>query len=195
VLSFTELNPTEALTRNHDRGSFISGVGKLDNYLRDRSVGDIEKNVSRIFVLTLKDKPEAIVGYYSLSSLLVPTDGIPEAIRKKLPNYDALGTTLMGKLAIAENFQRDKCNLRLGEHLLIDAMYRAWLASQQVASYALIVDVLIGEKGDPTSFYTKNGFMAYESKKNRLFLPMATIEQSLRMNGLISTAPIKPRFG
>lgn len=186
MLSFPDLNPIEALTRNHDRRSFISGVSKLDNYLRDRAIGDIEKNVSRVFVLALKDKPGTIVGYYSLSSLLVPIDGIPEAIRKKLPKYDALGTTLMGKLAIAEDFQRNKCDLRLGEHLLIDAMYRAWFASRQVASYALVVDVLIGEKGDPTRFYTKNGFITYESKKDRLYLPMATIEQTLRTNGIIN---------
>jgi hypothetical protein len=138
-------------------------------------------------VLTLKNKPETIVGYYSLSFLLVPIDGIHETIRKKLPNYKALGATLMGKLAIAEDFQREKCNLRLGEHLLMDASYRAWLASQQVASYALVVDVLIGEKGDPTSFYTKQGFMPVQSGKDRLFLPMATIEQFLRTSGLISS--------
>jgi hypothetical protein len=186
LLSFTDLNPIEALTRNHDRGSFISGVSKLDNYLRDRSIGDIETNISRVFVLPLKEKPETIVGYYSLSALLVPMEGIPEGIRKKLPKYEAIGTTLMGKLAIAENFQRGKCDLRLGEHLLLDAMYRSWLASQQVASYALVVDVLSGEKGDPTRFYTKNGFITYESKKDRLFLPMATIEQTLRHNRIIS---------
>jgi hypothetical protein len=78
-------------------------------------MGDTEKNVSRIFVLSLKEKPEKIVGYYSLSALLVPINGIPEGIRKKLPRYEALGTTLMGKLAIAEDFQRDKCELRLGK--------------------------------------------------------------------------------
>jgi hypothetical protein len=186
ALSFTDLNHIQVLTRTHDRAAFTSGVSKLDNYFHDRSVGDVEKNVSRVFVLTLKKKPETVIGYYSLSSLLVPMEGIPEGIRKKLPKYEALGTTLMGKLAIAEDFQRDKCNLRLGEHLLIDAMYRSWLASQQVASYALVVDLLIGEKGDPTRFYTKNGFLIYESKKDRLFLPMTTIEQSLRISGIIS---------
>ena len=185
-LSFTDLNPIVPLTRNHDRAAFISGVSKLDNYLRDRSIGDIERNVSRVFVLTLEKEPETIIGYYSLSALLVPMDGIPEKIRKKLPKYEALGTTLMGKLAIAEGFQHDKCDLRLGEHLLTDAMYRSWFASQQVASYALVVDLLIGEKGDPTRFYTKNGFLTYEGKKDRLFLPMATIEQTLRITGIIS---------
>ncbi|CAN5659060.1 GNAT family N-acetyltransferase [soil metagenome] len=186
MLSFSDLNPIESLTRNHDRKSFISGVSKLDNYLRDRSIVDIEKHISRVFVLTLRQKPQTIAGYYSLSSLLVPMDGISEAIRTKLPKYEALGTTLLGRLAIAEHFQRDKCNLRLGEHLLIDAMHRSYLASQQVASYALVVDVLIGEKGDPTGFYTKNNFIPYESKKDRLYLPMATIEQLLRTQDIIS---------
>jgi hypothetical protein len=158
----------------------------MDNYFHDRSIADIEKNISRVFVLTLKNKPQTVIGYYSLSALLVPIEGIPEGIRKKLPKYAALGTTLMGKLAVAEDFHHDKCDLRLGEHLLIDAMYRSWLASQQVASYALVVDVLIGEKGDPTSFYTKNGFLTYESRTDRLFLPMVTIEQSLRVTGIIS---------
>ncbi len=186
MLSFKDLNPVQALTRNHDRKSFTSGVLKLDNYIRDRAIGDTEKKVSCVFVISLKKKPNTIVGYYSLSSLLVPVAGIPEAIRKKLPNYDALGTTLLGKLAVAEDFQRDKCDLRIGEYLLMDALHRSWLASQQVASYAVVVDVLIGEKGDPTSFYTKNGFLPYVSEKNRLFLPMTTIEQTLRIQEIIS---------
>ena len=186
MANFSDLNPIQPITREHDRKYFVSGVTKLDNYLRDRAIGDTEKNISRVFVLTLKEKPEIIIGYYSLSSLLVPVDGLPEAIRKELPNYRAIGTTLMGKLAIAENWQRDKCGLRLGEHLLLDAMHSTWSASQQVASFALIVDVLVGEKGDPTGFYTKNGFIPFQDNPVRLFLPMTTIAHTLRANGIIT---------
>jgi len=142
--------------------------------------------VSRVFVLTLKEKPQTIAGYYSLSSLLVPAIGLPEPIRKKLPNYQAIGATLLGKLAISEDFQRGKSHLRLGEYLLVDAMRVSWLVSRQVASYALVVDVLVGEKGDPTSFYTKNNFIPFGDTKDRLFLPMKTIEQTLRAFGIIS---------
>ncbi len=185
MADFSDLNPIEPLTAKHDRKSFASGVSKLDNYLRDRAIGDVERNVSRIFVLTLKEKPETIVGYYSLSSLLVPVDGLPAAVRKALPNYKAIGTTLMGKLAIAQKWQQDKCGLRLGEYLLLDAMRSAWLASQHVASFALVVDVLVGEKGDPTGFYTKNGFIPFQDNPTRLFLPMMTIEQTLRATGIV----------
>ncbi len=184
-MDFLDLNLIELITRSHDRKSFVSGVKKLDNYLHDRAVGDTEKNISRTFVLTLREMPERIIGYYSLSSLLIPMDGLPESILVKLPNYKAIGTTLMGKLAIDENWQRGKCELRLGEHLLIDAMRTAWLASQKVASYALVVDVLTGEKGDPTDFYTKNNFIPFRDNPARFFLPMKTIEQTLRRNGII----------
>lgn len=186
MVEFSDLNPIQPITRNHDRKSFTSGVSKLDNYLRDRAIGDTEKNVSRVFVLTFKEKPETIIGYYSLSSLLVPVDGLPEAIRKTLPNYKAIGATLMGKLAVAENWQRDKCGLRLGEYLLIDAMYLVWLASHQVASYALVVDLLVGEKGDPTDFYTRYNFTPFQDNPARLFLPLTTIEQTLRASGIIA---------
>lgn len=111
-------------------------------------------------------------------------DVLSEAIRK--PNYKAIGTTLMGKLAVAEDGQKEKCRLRLGEHLLIDAMRTAWLASQRVASYALVVDILIGEKGDPTGFYTKNSFIPFQDNPARLFLPMTTIEQTLRARNIIT---------
>ena len=183
-MKFADLRPIEPLSREHDRKAFKSGVEKLDNYLHDRAVGDNEKNLSRVFVLTLKEKPNTIVGYYSLSALQIPVDRLPEKLRKKV-SYKMLGTTLLGKLAVAEAWQRDKCKLRLGEHLLLHAMLTSWTAAQSVASWALVVDVLAGEKGDPTGFYAKKGFIAFEDNPSRLFLPIATIEEALQKAKLI----------
>ncbi len=186
MVKFSDLNPIEPITRNHDRKSFSCGSTKLDNYLRDRAIGDTEKHIARVFVLTLKENPETIVGYYALSSLSISLDGLPEALRKVLPNYKVIGSTLLGKLAVAEGWQRGKCNLRVGEHLLIDAMRSAWMSSRYVASFALVVDVLISENPDPTGFYTKNHFIAFMDNPNRLFLPMHTVERTLRASGIIS---------
>lgn len=185
-MDFSDLNAAEPITKDHDRESFTSGVSKLDNFLRDCAIRDAEKNVSRTFVLTLKKHPKKVIGYYSLSSLLVPAHELPAILTKKLPNYKSIGTTLLGKLAVAELWQRDKCALRIGEHLLVDAMAKAWVASQHVASYALVVDILVGEKGDPTGFYAKNQFMPFQDDPMRWFLPMATIEQTLRTSGIIA---------
>jgi hypothetical protein len=184
LIDFLDLNQVKLITREHDRKSFTCGVIKLDNYLHDRSLVDAEKNVSRVFVLTLRKSPETIVGYYTLSSLSIPAQGLPPDVQKALPNYKIIGTTLLGRLAVAQNWQTGKCKLRLGEYLLMDAMHSAWLAAQRVASFALIVDVLVDEKGDPTNFYTKNGFKSFRDNPSRLFLPMMTIEGSLRKSGI-----------
>ncbi|MCC7532243.1 MAG: N-acetyltransferase [Candidatus Melainabacteria bacterium] len=183
-MEFADLRPIEPITRDHDRKTFISGVKKLDNYLQDRAIGDTEKNLSRVFVLTLKEKPNTIVGYYSLASLQIPTENLPEQLSKKL-NYKIVGTTLLGKLTVGEDWQREKCKLRLGEYLLLHAMLSTWTAAQSVASWALVVDVLAGERGDPTGFYVKKGFIAFQDNASRLFLPMATIEAVLRKAELI----------
>lgn len=183
-MDFADLRAIELLNRSHDRKAFSCGVDKLDNYLRDRAVSDTERNLSRVFVLTLKAAPNTIVGYYSLSSLVVPVGGLPAAISKKL-NYKVIGTTLLGKLAVAEDWQRQRCRLRIGEHLLLHSMLSAWKASQTVSSWALVVDVLISENSDPTSFYSKHGFREFQDSPGKMFLPMATIENTLRRTGVI----------
>lgn len=182
-MDFADLRGIELLNRGHDRKAFHCGVENLDNYLRDRAISDTEKNLSRVFVLTLKATPNTIVGYYSLSSLVVPLEDLPVAIAKKL-NYRVIGTTLLGKLAVAEDWQRERCRLRIGEHLLLHAMFSAWKASQSVAFWALVVDVLISEN-DPTGFYVKHGFLGFQDSPGKLFLPMATIENTLRTTGVI----------
>ncbi len=176
-MEYSDLRPIEPITRRHNRNDFRSGVTRLDNYFRDRAILDTEKNLSCVFVLTLQPEPEKIVGYYSLSSLTIPIEGLPDDSKKL--KYKQIGTTLLGKLAVGEAWQREKCNLRLGEHLLLHAMLSAWQASQSVASWALIVDVFIGEKGDPTGFYTRMGFVPFRDNPDRLFLPMATIKEAL----------------
>jgi len=178
LVDFTDLRGIELLHRGHDRKAFRCGVENLDNYLRDRAISDTEKNLSRVFVLTLKVQPNTIVGYYYLSSLVVPLEGLPVAISKKL-NYRVIGTTLLGKLAVAEDWQRGRCRLQIGEHLLLHAMLSAWKASRSVASWALVVDSLVSENIDPTGFYAKHGFVRLQDSPGKLFLPMSTIEDTL----------------
>jgi hypothetical protein len=52
-------------------------------------------------------------------------------------------------------------------------------------SFAIVVDVLTGEKGDPTGFYMNYDFMPFADNPKKLFLPMKTVEQTLRQAGLI----------
>jgi predicted GNAT family N-acyltransferase len=60
-----------------------------------------------------------------------------------------------------------------GEFLLMHALERTWLGSQQVASWAVVVDAKLGAR----AFYLKYGFVPLPLKPDRLFLPMKTIER------------------
>jgi hypothetical protein len=188
VKALFTLKLTELLDINkHDREAFCSGVSALDVYIKEQAKKEADRNIAQTFVLTCVEKPSKILGYYSLSSNRIQTDDLPKELSKKLPKYGSVGVTVLGRFAIDEKYQnKHKTNLRLGEHLLTDAKLKSWQVSRVVASYALIVDLLIAEKGDPTGFYKKYDFVPFPDHANKLYLPMTIIEKTLRIAGLIA---------
>lgn len=182
----TLIKPELLDTTKHNRAAFSCGVSELDIFIREKARREAEQSLNKTFVLTSKEFPTEIIGYYTLSPKHIKTADLPAALTRKLARYSDIGVTLLGRFAIAEKYQRDRRkDLRLGELLLNDAKLRAWRASQDVGSYALIVDVLIGEKGDPTRFYLRYDFLQMPDKPTQLYLPMKTIEKTLRDSRLI----------
>lgn len=180
------LRPIPLDIKVHDRDSFCSGVSELDQFLKLRARKEAEQNLNKTFVLCPKENPSEIAGYYTLSNKQINTSDLPDAVTKKLPRYKSIGATLLGRLAVTEKFQSANCpGQHIGAMLLNDAKLRAWNASKSVGSFALIVDVLVGEKGDPTNFYTKYDFVQFPEDRRRLYLPMCSIEKALRASGLI----------
>jgi predicted GNAT family N-acyltransferase len=158
----------EPLGRKHDRVSFTCGADVLDHYLKAIASQDVARNAAVCFVLTPDEV--TIAGFYTLSQYSVRLDALPEAIAKKLPRYPKVPSTLLGRLAVATQFKGQQ----LGEFLLLDALYRSWVQSQQIASAAVVVDA----KDERTrGFYEHFGFIALPQVPDRLFLPMKTIAQ------------------
>lgn len=158
----------ETLGPRHDRDGFSCGIEALDNYLRRQARQDFKKRVSVAFVLT----PDGITiaGYYTLSQYSVLLEEVPAEVARRLPRYPQVPATLLGRLAVHTRFR----GRRLGELLLMDALKRALDGSRQVASAAVVVDA----KNDAArAFYLRYGFLELPSRPDRLFLPMATIEQ------------------
>jgi len=93
-------------------------------------------------------------------------DELPAALAGKLPRFP-LPATLIGRMAVSANLRGQ----RLGEFLLMDALRRAWLATQQVALWAVTVDAKKGAR----DFYLGYGFIATIQRPERLFYPMASI--------------------
>lgn len=155
----------EALSKEHDRGSFCSGNGALDSYLRTQARQDQKKSAAVTFVMT--NDEITIAGFYTLSQHSVALRDFPPEITKKLPNYPSVPATLIGRLAVDKGFQ----GMGLGELLLMDALNRCLAASVQVASAAVVVD----PKPDREGFYEKYGFIELPGHKGRMFLPMQTV--------------------
>ena len=157
------------LEKGHDRSAFDCGNEDLNRYLNQQARQDAEKYAAAPFVLVEPDAP-VVRGYYTLSSSLIPLDELPTELAKKLPRYDNLPVTLLGRLA------RDKIipEKGLGEFLLLNALHRSLQQAQQIASMAVVVDA---KDEDADRFYKHFNFLPFQRTPLRLFLPMIQLEK------------------
>jgi GNAT superfamily N-acetyltransferase len=154
---------TEALSREHDRTAFRSGVDVLDRYLREFALQDMRRRVAGCFV-ALSDA-QAIVGFYTLAATGVTLDALPSDLTKRLPRYPLVPAVLIGRLAVAVEHQGQG----LGRALIFDAAIRT--DRLRIGAFAIIVDA----KDDrAAAFYRSNGFALIPGESRRLFVPVAT---------------------
>ena len=153
----------ERLSPSHDRENFCCGVEPLDRYLQQQAGQDARRNTAAVSVLTPDSR--TIAGFYTLSALSVPFTDVPLALQKKLPRTP-IPCTLLGRMAVDKSLRGQG----LGVHLLMDALHTAYIASQTIASWAVVVDA----KEDARDFYLARGFQTFLDAENHLFLAMAT---------------------
>jgi len=157
------------LEKSHDRKSFDCGNEDLNRYLREQARQDAEKRVAAPLVLTQTGSSK-VLGFYTLSSSIIPVDELPPDIGRRLPRYGQLPVTLLGRLAV------DRCvgGKGVGEFLLVDALRRSLEAARQIAAMAVIVEAKdeIAER-----FYRHFDFQPFQQTPLRLFLPMGQIDK------------------
>jgi ribosomal protein S18 acetylase RimI-like enzyme len=127
----------EPLNRTHDRTGFQCGVEALDRYLKKQAKQDVKRRISRVFVATKPDNPEAVIGYYTLSTLSIELNQLPEKLARKLPKHP-VPAALIGRLAVSKAAQGQ----RVGKMLLADAIKRTLAVSDQIAIYTMVVDAI-----------------------------------------------------
>ncbi len=160
------------LSNHHNREAFDCGVVSLGRYIREQALQDAKGKIAATFVLSV-DTPAAIAGYYALSSTGVNAGELPKDIAKKLPHYPLIPATLIGRLAVDHRYQGNG----YGELLLLDALQRSLIATEQIGSMAVIVDV---RDDKAKAFYEHFQFIPLVGCLNRLFLPMAAIKEELK---------------
>lgn len=156
---------TEPLRPEHDRANFDCGVEAMNRYLKEVATQEMRRRTAAVFALTHSGSPN-VLGYFTLSQSSVSLCDLPASLQKKLPRYPQVPATLLGRLAVDVSCR----GKRYGELLLMNALERAWITSEQVASFAMLVDVL-DVKPDPLDFYLRYDFEPLPEQPRRLLLP------------------------
>jgi ribosomal protein S18 acetylase RimI-like enzyme len=151
----------------HDRMGFQCGVEALDLYLKTRARQDIKRRISRVFVATKPNTPKGVIGYYTLSTLSIELNQLPEKLARKLPKHQ-VPAALIGRLAVSNAAQGQG----VGKMLLADAIKRVLVVGDQIAIYAMVVDAI---NDNAKGFYEKFGFTRLSEDSPRLFLPLKSI--------------------
>jgi predicted GNAT family N-acyltransferase len=156
-------------SKKHRREDFNCEVENLDNYIKKIASQDLKRKAATVFVSIDSSTPN-VTAYYTLSSFSLELTEIEPILAKKLPRYPLLPATMLGRLAVDRRYK----GKGLGQLMLVDALKKSYQASKQIASVALIVEA-INEQA--VSFYQKFGFISFQSSRDRLYLPMKTIEK------------------
>ena len=158
----------QLLEKNHNRRDFTCEEDSLTEYIRKQISQDIRKRLATCFVAV--DDEQNVIGYYTLTSESLGRELIPDKYLKQVPkNYNA-PVILLGRLA------RDikTRGTGLGEHLLMDALFRSYkLSNESIGAMAIVVDP-INEKA--VAFYKKYGFEKLLDS-DKMFLPMKVVGQ------------------
>ena len=131
----------------------------------------MEGRIAAVQVL-YDSEQDRLVGYYTLSAIVVEREDLPSRLTHRIAKYRVYPATLIGRLALDQDYQ----GRQFGGRLLVDALARALATSHDVGSFAVITDA---QDEDARSFYEHYGFqrLPTEQHDRRLFLPMGTVEK------------------
>ena len=157
----------EEITRKHDRKNFDCGIDELNRFLQQQARQKTVKHISKTYVACQDSLSTNINGYYTLTGYSVT---VPPAHQYYQKYPHPLSAVKLARLAVATSYQGQ----RLGEMLLIDAVYRTVLVAHQISTIGLFVDPMMQEV---VSFYEQYGFTpAFPDDETRLdmWLPIET---------------------
>ncbi len=158
----------EFLKNHHQKTNFDCAYDALNNYIKFQAGQDVKRKLTACYVLFDEDS-KRIQGYYTLSNNSIPLSNLPEIYKNKLPkNYQSIPAILLGRLAIDKEFQ----GFGYGKILLIDALKRSYEVSNEIGSFAVVVDPIdkIAEE-----FYLKYDFIKLPDS-GKMFITMKTLK-------------------
>ena len=156
----------EPLNKSHDRERFDCGAAALNLFLRATARQHIQKGISRTFVLSDRDCPQNIIGFFTLTLCEVRSEKLPSSLAKKYPPQ--IPGVKLARLAVDLQWQRQG----IGEILMVEAMQRALLVADTAGGIGLFVDA---KDESAQSYYARYGFIALEDNPLEMFLPLSLL--------------------
>jgi GNAT superfamily N-acetyltransferase len=160
-----------ALSPDHNREQFSSGVEPLDRYFRQQAGQDRRRDIAQVWVLEELES-HLVAGFYTLSAAQIDLDNIPANLSRRLPRYPSVPALLLGRLAVDQRFRGQG----LGRILLFDAFRRTCDISEQAGIFALLVDA---KDVEAVTFYHRFGFEPTDDP-NRLLIPLSRLRELMR---------------
>lgn len=167
-----------ALRESDDRSGFRSGDPDLDRFLQKYAgQNQFRHHVGTTYVAVENDR---ILGYATVAPGHIEIEGLPAALRKKLPSYP-LPVLRLGRLAVDAPAQGQG----LGKEIL---RFVLELARRMAADYGCI-GVVVDAKPGAVAFYERFRFLRLELLEGQsegrpmptaMFLSMREIEAAAR---------------
>jgi predicted N-acetyltransferase YhbS len=158
----------QLLSAQHRREGFDCGDAALNEFLLRQAGQQQRRGFGKTYVALAEDGV-TVTGFVTVSAGQVATSSLPAQL--KLPRYPA-PMLRIGRLAVDVRYQ----GKGVGQDLLAFTLRLAVEFSQRVGLYAVVVDA---KHDKAKAFYVKLGFVACVDNPLCLYLPMATLEQSI----------------
>jgi GNAT superfamily N-acetyltransferase len=156
------------LSAEYRRDGFDCGDAALNDFLIRQAGQQQRLGFGKTYV-ALADDSVSVIGFITVSAGQIATALLPA--KSKLPRYPA-PILRIGRLAVDTRHQ----GKGIGQDLLAFALRLAVEFSQRVGLYAVVVDA---KHSKAQMFYVKLGFIACVDNSLSLYLPVATLEQSI----------------
>ena len=165
----------EPLSEEHDIEPFRSRAAYLDWYLSHRALIDQRSGASRTFVAVNDPKPTKVMGakrvegFFTLEAGTMPTATI--LLEDGSPRFTERQASVIYLACLARDIRRK--GQGYGDILLIEALRRAYLASEHIG----LVGVFLYTLDEGESLYLRHGFLPFADDPKRLFLSLDTIQE------------------
>ena len=161
-----------AISKHHDLSAFDCGEPALDEYLRQYARQNHERGIGKTFVALAPVGDHGVIGFYTVVVSEIDAEELPSSHKKHMPRYP-VPVIRLGRLAVDKRHQ----HTRIGEALLLDALRRGAVLSEEVGIYAVVVDI---KNERSRRFYGKYGFIPLTNNPRTMFLPLKTIRKAFR---------------